>query len=196
MDKMCLKTNAFHGWVIISPPSAASTTQSATSASTNFSLPSNGGGSTNSANSDAWAYNGTSISSLTFSTTQHTTGTNYVVFYQHANEDIRQVVYNNSQWHDSQFITNDARPGSPLTSYWGGDDFHYNLFYVDKNNVLQEIRGSHASNSWLNGTLGQLSVVTSDPGDLSVVYVGSCAVGTSGWILYSPPAGDQMGILY
>ncbi|KAJ5205845.1 hypothetical protein N7491_003531 [Penicillium cf. griseofulvum] len=193
---MCLITNTFYFRLIFSSSGTASTTQIATSTSNSFNPSPTGGSSTNSDVNNAWAYNGTSIMSLTFSTTKDTTGTNYVVFYQHSNGDIRQVVYNNSQWHSSQYINNDARPGSPITAYWGGDSIQYNLFYVDKNNVLQETRGSHASNSWLNGTLGQLGVLTSDPGDISVVYVGDCAVGTSGWLLYSPPAGDQMGVLY
>lgn len=194
--EMCLITNTLHFPVMFSPSGTATTTHTATSVSNNFNPSPTGGSSTNSDVNNAWAYNGTSIMSLTFSTTKDTTGTNYVVFYQHSNGDIRQVVYNNSQWHSSQYITNDARTGSPITAYWGGDSIQYNLFYVDKNNVLQETRGNHASNSWLNGTLGQLSVLASDHGDISVVYVGDCAVGTSGWLLYSTPVGDQMGILY
>jgi hypothetical protein len=191
-----LITNTFYYRFMSSSSSTASATQASTSASTNLNPSSTSGSSTSSDVNNAWAYNGSSIETLTFSTTSDTTGTNYVVFYQHSNGDIRQVVYNNSQWHSSQYITNDARPGSPITAYWGGDGIQYNLFYVDKNNVLQETRGSHASNSWLNGTLGQLSVLASDPGDISVVYVGSCAVGVSGWLLYSSPAGNQMGLLY
>ncbi|KAF7717413.1 Fungal fucose-specific lectin family protein [Penicillium ucsense] len=144
-----------------------------------------------------WTYNGTDIMALTYNTMGgDTDGQNYVVFYQNSNLDIRQVVYNNSHWLPSQFITNEARPGSPLSAYWGGNDIRLNLFYVDKNNVLQETRGRQGSSTWVNGTLGLLGVVVPDPGDISVIFVGSCAINTSGWLLYTAGSGDQIGLLY
>lgn len=140
---------------------AVSTTQATSPTSTSSA-------SINDTVNDAWAYNGTGIFALSFNPTTAVSGTNYVVFYQHSNGDLRQVAYNYSQWHDSEYITDDARPGSPITAYWSGDEFNYNLFYADKNNVLQERRGQHGSSTWVNGTLGQLSVIVSDPSDISV----------------------------
>ncbi|KAJ5760244.1 hypothetical protein N7520_007400 [Penicillium odoratum] len=169
---------------------ATSTTKATSPTSTS-------GASTNNTVNDAWAYNGTGIFALSFNPTSAVSGTNYVVFYQHSNGDLRQVAYNYSQWHDSEYITDDARPGSPITAYWSGDNFNYNIFYADKNNVLQERRGRHGSSSWVNGTLGQLSVTASDPSDISVVFFGTCDVGLiAAWLLYNPAGSEELAVLY
>jgi hypothetical protein len=158
-----------------------------------FGIPANGN--TNTVN-DAWAYNGTSLASLTFSTTSDTSGTNYVVFYQHSNGDLRQAVYNNSQWHPSAYITDDALPGTPLSSFWKGDDFQLHIFYYDRNKVLQELRGKHGSDTWLNGTLGQLSVESSEASSLTMIYNGACQAAGNAWLIYHTGSNDEARAIY
>ncbi|KAF3484071.1 uncharacterized protein GIQ15_03395 [Arthroderma uncinatum] len=149
---------------------------------------------------DSWAYNGTAISSLTYSPVrdQDSVGTNYVVFYQHSNWEIRRSTWNNSQWHDSSFVTRDAHPGTPLSSYWEGegDDIRLNLVYVDKNRVLQEIRGSHSGNDWINGTLGELSLVVDPQSAISVQYVGGCRDVNTAWLIYHAGKNNEARVLY
>jgi Fungal fucose-specific lectin len=125
---------------------------------------------------DAAAFNGTSISAITYSPTNEPTDQNYVVFYQHSNGDIRKVIYNELQWHDSEFVTNDARSGSGLTAVWfSSDPILIYLYYIDKNNVLQERRGQHASDTWVNGALGLKSLVAaSNYSDVLAQYAGTC----------------------
>ncbi|KAK2875960.1 hypothetical protein FQN49_001481 [Arthroderma sp. PD_2] len=148
----------------------------------------------------AWAYNGTAISSLTYSPArdQDSTGTNYVVFYQHSNGELRRSTWNNSQWHDSKFVTNDAHSGTPLSSYWAGegDDIRFNLFYVDKNKVLQELRGGHSSNDWINGTLGELGIVVDPQSAVSVQFVGRCRDVDTAWLVYHTGKENEARVVY
>lgn len=167
-------------------PAGSPTSTASGSSPTIFSPPGSTGSPSPSTVNNAWAMNGTSLFAFTFSTTKDTTGTNYILFYQHSNGDIRQAIHNNSQWNPSEFITHDAHPRTGLAAFWLGT-FEYTLFYVDKNNILQEIRGSQGSNTWLNGTLGQLSIQVADASDaLSVVYVGSCFNVNTAWLIFSP----------
>jgi hypothetical protein len=175
------------------PVSTAAT--SSTPSSTNFIGPGSGGNQSPSTVNNDWAYNGTSLASITFSTTADTTGTNYVVFFQHSNGDIRMTVWNNSIWHDSEFVTDDAMPGTPISVYWKGDNFAFDLFYLDKNSVVQEIRGSQSSSTWLNGTLGQLRLVA-EPSALSVIYVGGCNGVDTAWIVYQTEVANVARIVY
>ncbi|KAM5479489.1 hypothetical protein MaudMau93_007867 [Microsporum audouinii] len=149
---------------------------------------------------EAWAYNGTAISSLTYSPArdQDSAATNYIVFYQHSNGELRRSTWNNSQWHDSQFITNDARPRTPLSSYWRGegDGISFNLFYVDKNKVLQEIRGSHSSNDWINGTLGELGIAVDPQSAISVQFVGKCRGVDTAWLVYHTGKDNEARVVY
>ncbi|KAF7506120.1 hypothetical protein GJ744_012271 [Endocarpon pusillum] len=148
---------------------------------------------------DAWAFNGTSLASFTFPTTEDTASTNYYVFFQHSNGELRKVVYNNSRWQVSEFITNDALLGTPIAAYWRGVDqgVHLiHLFYLDKNSVLQELRGKHASNSWVNGTLGQLSATSSASLGLTAQFAGACqGVGTA-WLTYHIGSGNEARALF
>ena len=103
-------------------------------------------------------------------------------------------MFNNSAWQESEFITNNAFLGTPITSYWKGDDFQLYIYYYDKNFVLQELRGSHASSTWLNGTLGQLRLTTSresQPPALSVIYTGPCQGVETAWLVQNNGVEDQ-----
>lgn len=145
---------------------------------------------------DAWANNGTDMASFTFSTTEDTSSANYVVFFQPSNGELRKTVYNNSQWHSSEFITNDALPGTPIAAYWRGDDFLFHLFYLDKNSILQELQGKHASNTWLNGTLDELSATGSASSSLTAQFPGVCqGVGTA-WLTYHTGSANEARILH
>jgi hypothetical protein len=137
------------------------------------------------------------MASFTYSTMEDSSGRNYVVFFQHSSGELRKTVFNNSQWQSSEFITDDALPGTPIAAYWRGYDkeFLFHLFYLDKTSVLQELRGKHASNSWLNGTLGQISAMTSASSSLTVQFPGSCqGVGTA-WLTYHTGLANEAHIL-
>ncbi|KAL9119431.1 MAG: hypothetical protein Q9187_004020 [Circinaria calcarea] len=158
--------------------------------------PSSGGaGGVPKASNPAFALNGTTITSLTYSAAsdRNPTQQNYVVFYQYSNGDIRKVVYNESAWHPSTFVTSGARIGTGLSAFYLGTGPLIYLYYVDETGYLQELRGQHASDVWINGTLGAATIqVSSSSSALSSAYVGPCtARGGLGWIFYESTDGVQ-----
>ena len=120
-----------------------------------------------------------------------TSAENYLLFYQHSNGDIRKLVYNQSEWHSSEFVTNDARLGTGLSVVqFGPVPTLIYVYYIDKEGYLQELRGTHGSNDWTPGTLGEGRFKAVDTySALSANYVGSCADrgeirGNIGWVYY------------
>lgn len=99
-------------------------------------------------------------------------------------------------------MTSDARPGTPISAFFiqngtgpGPANIVFHLFYVDKNNVTQELRFTHGGSTWTNGTLGQIDLPVTDPGDLSAVYAGVCQNVPTAWLVYSIGAGAQTSIV-
>ena len=154
---------------------------------------SNGGGVPTRISNPAFALNGTAIASLTYSAASdgNPTQQNYVVFYQHSNGDIRKLVYNESAWHPSAFVISGARIGTGLSAFFLGPGPLIYLYYVDKTGYLQELRGQHASDVWVNGTLGAASIqVSSSSAALSSGYAGPCTDrGALAWIFYESTDG-------
>ena len=117
---------------------------------------------------------------------------NYVVFYQHANGDIRKCVYNGTGWHKPTYVTNDARMGTGLTTAWteAASGPLLWLYYIDKANRLQEMRGTHASDNWTRGTLGNNNFeATTKYSALSVQIMGDCHTGRNAWLFYQTSDG-------
>jgi len=139
---------------------------------------------------DAAAYNGTSLSALTYSPTGQPTEQNYVVFYQHSNGDVRKLIYNESHWHPSELVTKEARLGTGFASVYLGSAPSIYLYYIDKKNLLQELRGSHGSNTWVNGTLGlaHFKVSAAYP-HLDGNYAGGCSTGGRGSVYFQTDNG-------
>ena len=120
-----------------------------------------------------------------------TSAENYLLFYQHSNGDIRKLVYNQSEWHSSDFVTNDARLGTGLSVVqFGPVPTLIYVYYIDKEGYLQELRGTHGSNDWTPGTLGEGRFKAVDTySALSANYIGSCTdrgeiQGNIGWVYY------------
>ncbi|MCJ1374536.1 hypothetical protein MMC20_005768 [Loxospora ochrophaea] len=144
---------------------------------------------------NATAHNGTAISVVGYVPTSDATDSvpqNYIVFYQHSNGEIRKLAYNSSQWYDSELVVRDARLGTGLASTWLGQTQELYVYYIDKNDVLQEIRGKHASNSWTNGTLGQASIVASSGySDVAADYIGVCGNSNMSYVIYHSGNGGE-----
>lgn len=143
---------------------------------------------------DAAAYNGTSLSALTYSLTGQQSEQNYVVFYQHSNGAVRKLVFNESHWHPSEHVTNDARLGTGLASVTLGPSIY--LYYIDKNHLLQELRGSHGSTTWVNGTLGLAHFQASaEYPHLDGNYGGECPTGGRGSVYFQPDNGPVQEVV-
>jgi hypothetical protein len=136
------------------------------------------------------------MSALTFSTTDDSSGTNYLLFYQHSNGELRKAVYNNSKWQESEFVTKDAIPGTPLAAFWKGANFDLILFYFDQNKVIQELRGNYARGGWVNGTLGLLSISTDELSSMTVAFVGPCQGSGTAWLVYHTGSNNQSRVVY
>lgn len=116
-----------------------------------------------------------------------TTSENYLLFYQHSNGDIRKLVFNQSEWHNSELVTSDARIGTGLSVVqFGAVPTQIYVYYIDKLGYLQELRSTHGSNEWMNGTLGTMHFKAVDTySALSANYVGDCGErGNIGWVYY------------
>ena len=156
-----------------------------------------GGNSTNGSSSSspegrpADALNGTALATVAYDAAEKysadTTMENYLLFYQHSNGDIRKLVYNQSEWRSSELVTSDARLGTGLSVVqFGAVPTSIYLYYIDKASYLQELRGTHGSNEWTNGTLGTGHFKAVDTySALSANYVGDCGNrGNIGWVYY------------
>lgn len=126
-----------------------------------------------------------------------TTSENYLLFYQHSNGDIRRLTYNQSEWHPSEFVTSDARVGTGLSVIqFGAVPTQIYMYYIDRLGYLQELRGTHGSNEWINGTLGTRHFKTVDTySALSANYLGDCgARGNIGWVYYESVCPARLGL--
>ena len=135
------------------------------------------------------AYNGTFLAATAYSYSADPT---YFLIYQNANGDIQKVVYNGAGWQKPVYITDDARLGTGLTTAWlkGTSDNEIWIYYIDKANKLQELRGAHGSDTWKQGTLGKAGLEDATPGSvISMQYVGDCASGVNAWLCYQTPNG-------
>lgn len=67
------------------------------------------------------------------------------------------------------------------------------IYYIDKSGLLQELRGSHATNEWSNGTLGAANFKTVETHSaLSAQFQGRCGDrGQLGWVFYESNEGVQ-----
>ena len=146
----------------------------------------------------AYAQNDTAFASVAYDAAgknnADTSKQNYVLFYQHSSGDIRKMVWNQTTWYPSEFVTNSARIGTGLSAVsFGAPPTLIYLYYTDRDGILQELRGAHASNEWNNGTLGTAGFkVTNSHSALSAKYQGKCGKrGNIGWVLYQSDAGIQ-----
>ena len=145
------------------------------------------------------ALNGTSFASLSYDPTAKYNGDtqqqNYVLFYQQVNGNIRKIVYNESVWQPSEYVTGDAREGTGLSAVWfGNPPVQIYLYYIDKAGILQELRGEHASTTWNKGTLGAAKFKAVDSySALSAQFQGRCDArgGQLGWVFYESAQGVQ-----
>ena len=96
------------------------------------------------------AYDGTFFAAIAY---PHSSDPNYVLFFQRANGDLMKVVYNGTGWHKPTFVADDARTGTGLSVARMGGALEDNiwLYYIDKANTLQELRGTHASDARARG---------------------------------------------
>ena len=116
-----------------------------------------------------------------------TTSETYLLFYQHSNGDIRKLGFNQSEWHNSELVTSDARIGTGLNVVqFGAVPTQIYMYYIDKLGYLQELRGTHGSNDWKNGTLGAMHFKAVDTHSaLSASYIGKRGdSGNIGWVYY------------
>lgn len=137
------------------------------------------------------ALNGTAMATLAYDAAEKygadTTSENYLLFYQHSNGDIRKLVFNQSEWHNSELVTSDARIGTGLSVVqFGAVPTQIYMYYIDRLGYLQELRGTHGSNDWKNGTLGAMHFKAVDTySTLSASYIGKCGDrGNIGWVYY------------
>ncbi|KAG7001431.1 aristolochene synthase [Physcia stellaris] len=144
----------------------------------------------------AAAYNGTSLAVVTY---PHLSEANYLLFYQHSNGDLRKVVYNGSGWHKSSYVTNNARSRTGLSTTWGGEkpNERIYLYYIDKDDVLQELRGYHGSDDWTKGTLGAIQLRTAAPySAVAAEFAGDCATDNNAFIYYQTSNGTLQEVLW
>ena len=135
------------------------------------------------------AYPGTSFAATAY---PHSADHYYILFYQHANGDIRKCVYNGTSWHKATYVTNDARMGTGLTTAWTSSASGPLLWlcYIDKANRLQELRSTHTSDTWTRGTLGNSNFeAASNHSTRSMQYVSDCYGGLNAWFFYQTSDG-------
>ena len=156
------------------------------------------GGSNRPTGDPSSAFNGTALASISYDAFEKysadTTGVNYVLFYQHSNGHICRLIYNQTRWYPSELISKNARLGTGLSAVWfGAPPIQIYIYYIDQDGYLQELRGSHASSTWTNGTLGAARFKAVDTySTLSANYQGKCgARGNIGWVHFESKAGIQ-----
>lgn len=101
-------------------------------------------------------------------------------------------MYSRSGWQKPVYVTNDARLGTGLTTAWlnGTSDIKIWIYYIDKSNKLQELRGTHGNDTWEQGTLGNAGFEDATPGSaISMQYVGDCDSGVNAWLCYQTSNG-------
>ena len=142
-------------------------------------------------------YNGTS-----FTATAYPHGTDqtqiYVLFYQRTNGDIQKAVYNGS-WQKPAYVTNDARLGTGLATAWGtGEpDEQIWLYYIDKGDKLQELRGTHGNDTWIRGTLGNSAFqAASTYSALAMEFLGACGTAINAFLCYQTAEGTVRQVLW
>ena len=144
-------------------------------------------------------YNGTS-----FAATAYPHGTDqtqiYVLFYQHTNGDIEKAVYNGS-WQKPTYVTNDARLGTGLASAWttpaAGANERLWIYYIDKDDKLQELRGTHGNDTWIRGTLGNPGFeAASTYSALSMEFLGGCGTAINAFLCYQTADGTVRQVLW
>ena len=121
-----------------------------------------------------------------------------MLFYQHTNGDIQKAVYNGS-WQKPVYVTNDARLGTGLATAWGtGEpDEKIWLYYIDKDDKLQELRGTHGNETWIRGTLGNPAFeAANNYSALSMEFLGQCGTGINAFLCYQTADGTVRQVLW
>ena len=121
-----------------------------------------------------------------------------MLFYQHTNGDIQKAVYNGS-WQKPVYVTNDARLGTGLATAWGtGEpDEKIWLYYIDKDDKLQELRGTHGNETWIRGSLGNSAFeAANNYSALSMEFIGGCATGINAFLCYQTADGTVRQVLW
>lgn len=122
-----------------------------------------------------------------------------MLFYQYSNGDIRKAVYNGS-WQKPTYVTNDARVGTGLATAWGlpsESDVAMWLYYIDKDDKLQELRGSHGNDTWIRGTLGNSAFEAANTySALSMEFLGECGTGINAFLCYQTADGTVRQVLW
>ena len=144
-------------------------------------------------------YNGTSFAATSYPHGADLTQ-NYVLFYQQVNGDIEKAVYNGS-WQKPRFVTNDARLGTGLSTAWTlpADEPTERLwvYYIDKDDKLQELRGAHDNDTWIRGTLGNFAYeAASTYSALSMEFLGGCATAINSFLCYQTADGTVRQVVY
>lgn len=109
------------------------------------------------------------------------------------------MVYNGSGWHQSSYVTNDARPRTGLSTAWskGDPNEEIYLYYIDKDDIVQELRGYHGSDHWTQGTLGTNQLRTAATySTVATEYAGACATGNNLFMYYQTSDGIVQEVLW
>lgn len=109
------------------------------------------------------------------------------------------MIYNGSGWHKSSYVTNNARSRTGLSTTWGGEkpNERIYLYYIDKDDVLQELRGYHGSDEWTEGTLGAFQIRTAAPySAVAAEFAGDCATDNNAFLYYQTPKGTLQEVLW
>ena len=102
------------------------------------------------------------------------------------------MTYNGTGWHTPTSVAKDARPGTGLTAAWasGVPDETLWIYYIDRSNRLQELRGTHSSDTWEQCSLGTFDFQTSaNHTTLSMILVGDCDTSIHSWLCYQTSDG-------
>ncbi|KAK3700905.1 hypothetical protein LTR37_015708 [Vermiconidia calcicola] len=139
--------------------------------------------------STSGAFNGTGIALATQSFGQGTFGT-VVVYFQHWTGQIRYMQLDSyGSWRggdESTIVATNARNGTPIAAvaYAMNEISTWHIFYIDKDNTLQEKINGNTTNLWLDGPLGSYGFQAMDDPN----------VGLQGcWAGYRP--GDQINAI-
>ena len=130
----------------------------------------------------------------------HAEDLNYVLFFQDSVGSIRKAIYNGTGWHTPSFVANDSALGTGLFTIWMPDASQSTekiyLYYTDKDNKLQELRGTHASDIWTRGSLGSFGYQTAPSSAIGAIFPGFCKSGTSTWLFYQTVKGSTNELRY
>ncbi|KAI9875359.1 MAG: hypothetical protein M1830_008585 [Pleopsidium flavum] len=93
--------------------------------------------------------------------------TRITLYFQDRSGQIRQSQYKDGIWTggtpQDTVVTSNARPGTPLMalSYAHNNELTWRVFYIDKDNILQESLNSNKTTGWASGFLGTSNFKTS-----------------------------------